>query len=123
MTCKLNIRLLSAFATLVALGMLSIVPAAQAANGGRIGFSGAIVAPTCTLNATSVQQAQRDRNAPVNQACVNAKQQNQARSLAANAYRLQVTSLATQRLDARTNRYFPQFTPAPGAMLATQTYL
>lgn len=88
------------------------------ATDGRIDFYGAIVAPTCGLDAGSVQQASQAPSHAVQVSC--ATTQNNPHD--SSSYRLKLTSLNGATIDPRVQTYFRQFSPDAGTVVAVQTY-
>jgi hypothetical protein len=85
---------------------------------GRIAFTGAIVAPTCSMDTASVQQISKIPSHTVQASC--ATSQDKPRD--GSSYQLKVTSMNGAQVDPRVQTYFQQFSHDHSTLVAVRTY-
>lgn len=85
---------------------------------GRIAFTGAIVAPTCSMDTDSVQQTSQIPSHTVQASC--ATSQDKPRD--GSSYKLKVTAMNGDQVDPRVQTYFQRFSPDHSTLVAVRTY-
>ncbi len=93
--------------------------AAHAADG-RITFTGAILAPTCTQDVRAPNGPRDGQNQETTGQCGVG---NLDKATVGTVYGVKISQLSTAVVDPRVNTYFQVFTPDATLQLATRTYL
>ena len=104
-------------AALALFALASMTNVAHAADG-RLYVYGAVVAPTCSLDASSFQQASQDPSHAVQASCATTQDDTRA----GTTYHLKVTAMDSAQVDPRVQAYFQRFSPEAGTLVAVQTY-